>query len=128
MTLLKKVLTIGAAVSVIGVSAAVAQMQGMDMQKMMQMMTPAPNDPPSTKDFKQAHMNMMRDMNMEFTGNADVDFAKSMIKHHEGGIEMAKLLLKHGKDLEMRKKAEKLIKEQGQDNKEFQAWLKKRSK
>src|SRR5581483_3318259 len=103
-------------------------MQGMDMQKMMQMMTPAPNDPPSTKDFKQAHMNMMRDMNMEFTGDADVDFAKSMIKHHEGGIEMAKLLLKHGKDPEMRKKAEKLIKEQGQDNKDFQAWLKKHSK
>jgi uncharacterized protein (DUF305 family) len=73
-------------------------------------------------------MNMMKDMNMEFTGNPDVDFAKSMIKHHEGGIEMAKLLLKHGKDPEMRKKAEKLIKEQGQDNKDFQTWLAKHSK
>ena len=128
MTLFKKALTIAAAASVIGVSAAVAQMQGMDMQKMMQMMTPAPNDPASTKDFKQAQMDMMKNMNMEFTGDADVDFAKSMIKHHEGGIEMAKLLLKHGKDPEMRKKAEKLIKEQGQDNKDFQAWLKKRAK
>jgi uncharacterized protein (DUF305 family) len=123
-----KALTVGAVVSAFAVTTSIAQTQGPDMQKMMQMMTPAPNDPPSTKDFKQAHMNMMRDMNVEFTGNADVDFAKSMIKHHEGGIEMAKLLLKHGKDPEMRKKAEKLIKEQGQDNKEFEAWLKKHNK
>ena len=128
MLLNKKALTIGAVVLAIGVSAAVAQTQGMDMQKMMQMMTPTPNDPPSTKDFKQAHMKMMKDMHMDFSGNADVDFAKSMMKHHEGGIEMAKLQLKHGKDPEMRKKAEKLIKEQGQDNKDFQAWLKKNSK
>lgn len=128
MSLLKKALTTGVLISAIGVSAAVAQMQGMDMQKMMQMMMPAPNDPTSTKDFKQAHMNMMKDMNMEFTGNADVDFAKSMIKHHEGGIEMARLQLKHGKDPEMRKKAEKLIKEQGQDNKDFQAWQKAHAK
>ena len=128
MTSLKTTLSIGAILLAIGVPAAVAQMQGMDMQKMMQMMTPSPNDPPSTKDFKQAHMNMMKDMHMEFTGNADVDFAKSMIKHHEGGIEMAKLQLKHGKDPEMRKKAEKLIKEQGQVNEEFQAWLKKHAK
>lgn len=128
MPLLKKALTVGAVISVIGVSPAVAQMQGMDMQKMMQMMMPVPNDPPSTKDFKRAHMNMMKEMHMEFTGNADVDFAKSMMRHHEGGIEMAKLQLKHGKDPEMRKMAEKLIKEQGQDTKEFQAWLKKHSK
>ena len=128
MTLLKNALTIGAIISAIGVPAAVAQMQGMDMQNMMQMMTSRPNDPPSTKDFKQAHMNMMKDMNMEFTGNADIDFAKSMIKHHEGGIEMAKILLKHGKDPEMRKKAEKLINEQQQDNKDFQSWIKNHSK
>ena len=128
MTSLKRTLSISAIVLAIGVPAAVAQMQGMDMQKMMQMMTPSPNDPPSTKDFKQAHMNMMKDMHMEFTGNADVDFAKSMIKHHEGGIEMAKILLKHGKDPEMRKKAEKLIKDQDQENKEFQAWLKNHAK
>ena len=48
-----------------------------------------------------------------------------MMKHHAGGIEMAKIQLKHGKDPEMRKMAEKLIKEQGNDNKEFATWLKK---
>jgi uncharacterized protein (DUF305 family) len=41
---------------------------------------------------------------------------------------MAKLQLKHGKDPEMRKQAEKIIKEQNQDNQEFQVWLKKHPK
>lgn len=109
----------------LGAPIALAQMQGMDMQKMMQMMMPRPSDPASTKDFKQAHMDMMKDMPMQFTGDADKDFATTMMKHHAGGIEMAKIQLKHGKDPEMRKMAEKLIKEQGNDNKEFAAWLKK---
>jgi uncharacterized protein (DUF305 family) len=114
----------------LGAPMALAQMQGMDMQgmdiqKMMQMMMPQPGDTAPTRDFKQAHMDMMKDMPMQFTGDADKDFATSMMKHHAGGIEMAKIQLKHGKDPEMRKMAEKLIKEQGNDNKEFATWLKK---
>ena len=91
------------------------------MQKMMQMMMLQSNDPASTKDFKQAHMKMMQDMPVQFTGDADIDFAAIMRKHHEGGIEMAKIQLKHGKDADMRRMAEKLIKEQGDDNKKFDA-------
>ena len=109
----------------LGAPIALAQMQGMDMQKMMQMMMPQPGDPASTRDLKQAHMDMMKDMPMQFTGDADKNFATSMMKPHSGGIEMAKIQLKHGKDPEMRKMAEKLIKEQGNDNKEFATWLKK---
>ena len=44
------------------------------MQKMMQDMMPSPNDPTSTKDFKAADMQMMRNMHLPYTGNADVDF------------------------------------------------------
>lgn len=112
----------------LGAPAALAQMQGMDMQKMMQMMTPGANDPASTKDFKTAHMNMMKNMNMEFTGDPDRDFAASMKTHHEGGIEMAKIQLRHGKDPEMRKMAEKLVKEQSEENKKFESWLSKHKK
>ena len=112
----------------LGATVALAQTQGADMQKMMQMMMPKAEDSASTRELKQAHMNMMKDMHMEFTGDADKDFAASMIKHHQGGIEMAKIQLKHGKDAEMRKMAEKLIKEQGEDNKAFAAWLKKHQK
>jgi uncharacterized protein (DUF305 family) len=117
-----------AALFSLGTTAALAQTQGIEMQKMMQMMMPKADDPASTRDLKQSHMNMMKEMPMEFTGDPDKDFAASMMKHHQGGIEMAKIQLRHGKDPEMRKMAEKLIKEQGEDNKEFADWLKKHQK
>jgi uncharacterized protein (DUF305 family) len=128
MNLLKKTLAIAAVVSLIGIPSAIAQMQGTDMQKMMQMMTPAPNDPPSTKDFKQAQMDMMKNMTMEFSGDADVDFARSMIPHHQGAIDMAKLELKYGKDPELRQMAEKIIKAQEKEQKDFKAFLQKQKK
>lgn len=125
---LKTAIAVTATTIMFAIPVAIAQMPGMDMQKMMQMMMPKPDDAASTRDFKQAHIDMMQNMNMEFSGNADADFARSMIKHHQGGIEMAKIQLKHGKDPEMRKMAEKMIKEQGEDNEKFEAWLKKHPK
>lgn len=72
---------------------------------------PKSDDPPSTKDLKQSHIDVMRNMNMEFSGNADADFTRRMTKHHQAGIERAKIPVKYGKDAEMRKMAGKLIKE-----------------
>ena len=128
MTILKKALFISLVAFAISAPAAIAQMQGMDMQKMMQMMMPAPNDAASTKDFKQSHMNMMKNMNMEFSGDADVDFARSMIPHHQGAIDMAKLELKYGKDPELRQMAEKMIKDQEKEQKDLKAFLQKHKK
>ena len=120
-----------AAVITVMAAPAVAQMQGMDsasMQKMMQSMMPDANDTASTKDFKEVHMKMMKDMHMTFSGNPDVDFAASMIPHHQGAIDMAKLQIKHGKDPELRKMAEKMIKDQQKEQKDLQASLKRVSK
>jgi uncharacterized protein (DUF305 family) len=128
MTAKKTTLAVLAAVAALGTSAAIAQMQGLDMQKMMQALSPQASDPAPTKDFKAAHMNMMKNMNMEFSGDPDADFARSMMKHHQSGIEMAQIEIKHGKNPEMKKMAEKLVEEQGKDNKEFQAFLSKLSK
>ena len=42
---------------------------------------------------------MMKDMHTPgYTGNADVDFLAMMIPHHEGAVEMARLVLIHGRD------------------------------
>ena len=42
---------------------------------------------------------MMKDMHApEYTGNPDVDFLAMMIPHHEGAVEMARLVLIHGTD------------------------------
>lgn len=50
---------------------------------------------------------MMDDMHSgKSTGNVDADFAKMMIAHHKGAVEMSELLLKKGKDQQMLKLAE----------------------
>ena len=46
------------------------------------------------------------------TGDPDHDFVAMMIPHHQGGIDMAKVLLVHGEDPEMRRLAQAIITDQ----------------
>ena len=98
------------------------------MQKMMQDMMPADADAASTKAFKNAHMGMMKNMHVPFTGDADVDFRTHMIPHHQGAIEMAKAALDHVKDPETKKMAQKIIDDQEKEIAEMRDWLKKHGK
>lgn len=53
---------------------------------------------------------MMRDMHAAGgSGNPDHDFLAMMIPHHEGAVEMARLLLVHGRDPATRRLAEDII-------------------
>ena len=53
---------------------------------------------------------MMRDMHAPgYTGKADIDFLAMMIPHHQGAVEMARLVLIHGRDPLTRKLAEEII-------------------
>jgi uncharacterized protein (DUF305 family) len=56
----------------------------------------------------QVNDEMHKDMSIAFTGDADVDFMKRMIPHL-GAIDMARVLLKYGKDTETRKRAQDII-------------------
>ena len=47
-----------------------------------------------------------------------------MIPHHQGAIEMAQIVLKYGKDEEIRKLANAIIREQRREIAEMQEWLK----
>jgi len=80
---------------------------------------------PSTAALQAANARMHAAMDISYTGNADIDFARAMIAHHEGAIDMAKIVLTFGKDAEIRKLAEDIIKAQQAEIVWMQDWLKK---
>jgi uncharacterized protein (DUF305 family) len=53
---------------------------------------------------------MMRDMHAPgYTGRPDVDFLAMMIPHHQGAVDMARAVLRHGEDPLTRQLAEDII-------------------
>ena len=89
---------------------------------------PMPEEPASSFAYRMVMLGMMRDMTMEWTGDADVDFVRGMIPHHQGAIDMAKVVLEHGKDPEVRKLAEAIIKTQADEIAWMRGWLEQRAK
>jgi uncharacterized protein (DUF305 family) len=58
---------------------------------------------------------MDHDMMAPATGDADRDFARMMIPHHQGAVEMAEAELRFGRDPVLRRLAQGIIVEQRQE-------------
>ena len=58
---------------------------------------------------------MHHDMMAPPTGDPDRDFARMMIPHHQGAIDMARVQLQYGKDPRLRRLAQAIIVEQTQE-------------
>jgi uncharacterized protein (DUF305 family) len=78
---------------------------------------------PSSLAFHGINQKMHEAMNITSTGNADADFVKGMIPHHQGAVDMAKVVLAFGNDPEIRKLAETVVRAQESEIAMMRAWL-----
>lgn len=80
-------------------------------------------DNPSVQAYREIAERMHRNMLSEFSGDADIDFAKGMIVHHRGAIDMARVLLEHGDDPAVRDLAREVVEAQEAEIDFLRDWL-----
>ena len=82
----------------------------------------------STRAFIVANDRMHEGMAIEFSGDADLDFARGMIPHHQGAIDMARIVLEHGSDPDLRALALEIIAAQETEIAFLEKWVAERGK
>jgi uncharacterized protein (DUF305 family) len=58
---------------------------------------------------------MMADMTVAPTGDIDRDFVAMMVPHHQGAIDMAQIILRYGKNEQLKRLAQEIIVTQQQE-------------
>ncbi len=83
---------------------------------------------PDTKAMQQAYAQGIDAMHGEMMAGVsdpvpDMAFARGMLPHHAGAVDMAKVQLEYGKDAEMRKLAQAIIDAQEPEIKQMKKWI-----
>ena len=74
------------------------------------------------KAFMESMQTMTMNLEMKPTGNADRDFVRMMLPHHQGAVDMAKVELQYGKDPMLRQMATDIIKAQNKEIGMMKSW------
>lgn len=77
----------------------------------------------STRAYEAAMATMHQHMNAPLSGNADVDFVRGMIPHHQGAADMASILFRHGTDPDLNALAKDIWGAQTQEIAWMKCWL-----
>lgn len=85
-------------------------------------------DSPSSAAYAAANAKMHTDMAVPLTGDADVDFIAGMIPHHQGAVDMARIVLQYGTDPEVRALAQTIITSQEAEIAWMTNWLAQNAK
>ena len=72
-------------------------------------------EPAFYRETASANAQMHEGMEIARSGDIDRDFMRMMIPHHQGAIDMALLQLKYGQDARLKRLAQSIIVEQGQE-------------
>lgn len=76
---------------------------------------PSDGQPTFYSEMSDANARMHAAMDVPPTGDIDRDFMRMMIPHHQGAVDMARLLLKYGQDPRLKRLAQSIIVEQDQE-------------
>jgi uncharacterized protein (DUF305 family) len=109
----------------LGASVAISSAQERPTMPAMQPHAhPAPAVPPAAASASETQFiaendaamgKMMTDMAAPPTGDIDRDFVAMMVPHHQGAIDMAQIILRYGKNEQLRRLAQEIIVTQQQE-------------
>lgn len=83
---------------------------------------------PAQKAFREANDRMHAAMAAPSSGDVDLDFARGMLPHHQGAVDMANIQLRYGTDPEMKSLAIKVVQTQKEEIRQMEEWIAKREK
>lgn len=115
--MLKEEIKYGSDSTLVQLARKMLESQQMD-QKELERFTSGRTPGKTNADFMnemKSHMQIAKDemnRNMSMSGNVDKDFASLMSMHHDHGINMVKSEIKYGKDIQMKRLAQKMLTEQ----------------
>jgi uncharacterized protein (DUF305 family) len=94
---------------------ASAQQGGAPRNHMDHLAAPDASAPTFYSEMTGVNARMHADMHVAPTGDVDRDFLRMMIPHHQGATDMARVLLKYGHGEKLKRLAQSIIVEQGQE-------------